>query len=121
MPEKQFACNLSDVAQDKPFKAFVNDRDYGIYQIGDEYFALRNKCPHRGGSICEGPTTGTAERVDINKDGPKFNYVKEHELVRCSWHGWEFDIKSGQCLADSRLKARKVETRVENSKIYLML
>ena len=45
MPEKQFACNLSDVAQDKPFKAFVNDRDYGIYQIGDEYFALRNKCP----------------------------------------------------------------------------
>ncbi len=121
MAEKQFACTISDVSQTQPFKAFVNNRDYGIYQIKDEYFALRDKCPHRGGSICSGPVTGTALPVDINVEGPKFVYAHENELIRCSWHGWEFEIRTGQCLADERLKARKVEVTVEDAKIYLLL
>ncbi len=121
MAEKQFACNITDVSPEKPCKVMLNKRDYGIYQIDDAYYALRDKCPHRGGSLCGGPVTGTAIPVDINIDGFRFIYGRDKQLVRCSWHGWEYDIKTGECLADTRLKARKVEVVREDDKIYLML
>ncbi len=121
MSEKQFACNLWDVAPGKPYKASLNNRNYGIYQIDDDYYALNDKCPHRGGSLCSGPVTGTAMPVDIRTDGVLYQYGRVNELLRCSWHGWEFDIKTGACLADKRLKARKIELIREGDKIYLML
>ncbi len=121
MAEKHFACETSDVSPEKPYKVSLNNRNYGIYQVDDEYYALSDKCPHRGGSLCGGPVTGTAMPVDIQKQGMYFEYGRDKELIRCSWHGWEFDIKTGACLADNRLKARKIELQRDNNKIYLML
>ena len=118
---KHFACKTDEVAIGNPRKVSINGRDYGIYQLEDGYYGLFDRCPHRGGSICGGPVTGTAMFVDIKKDGPSYVYGKENQLVRCSWHGWEFDIKTGQCLADERLKARHVPISCEDDSIYLML
>ncbi len=46
---------------------------------------------------------------------------KDDALVRCAWHGWEFDIKSGESLFDPSIKAKTYPVSVEGEDIYVHL
>ncbi|WP_320669526.1 Rieske (2Fe-2S) protein [Patulibacter defluvii] len=86
----------------------VAGRSIGIYRIGDEFFGLRNRCPHQGGPLCAGKRFG-ALRASQPGD---YEYTREGEFARCPWHGWEFDIRTGQSWFDpqrTRVKAYAVE------------
>lgn len=93
----------------------VAGRSIGIFNVKGEFFALRNTCPHQGGPLCEGLLTGFLKaRVP-----GEYEYVRRGEIVRCAWHGWEFEIASGRCLVDERLQARRYEVRVEAGEIVV--
>ncbi|TIM32873.1 MAG: hypothetical protein E5Y69_23680 [Mesorhizobium sp.] len=72
-------------------------------------------CPHRGAPLCEGPQCGTTAPVDQ----AQFIYHRENEIVRCAWHGWEFDIKTGAALVDPGVRARTFPVTVEAGEIYV--
>ena len=93
----------------------VEGKQIGLFNVAGTYHALHNHCPHMGGNLCQGPVTGTT----IMSDPEKFVYGREGELVRCSWHGWEFEIKTGRCLVDDRLRVRSYEITVENEELIL--
>ena len=80
----------------------VAGRSIGVYNINGDYFALRNTCPHQGGPLCEGRVTGFI----MARVPGEYSYTRRGEIVRCPWHGWEFDIKTGQSWFDP------VQTRV---------
>ena len=88
----------------------VAGRSIGIFNLGGEFFALRNRCPHQGGPLCEGKTWGLAQaRVP-----GEIEYVRPGEILTCAWHGWEFDIRTGQSwCAPERLRVRRYEVSVE--------
>jgi 3-phenylpropionate/trans-cinnamate dioxygenase ferredoxin subunit len=88
----------------------VNGRAIVVFNIGGEFFALNDRCPHRGGSLSRGWQTGLVEA-----DGPgRYRYSRKGEIIRCPWHGWEFDIRTGQSWCDpARLRARHYEVSVE--------
>jgi nitrite reductase/ring-hydroxylating ferredoxin subunit len=87
----------------------VGRRSVGIFNVGDALYALLNVCPHRGGPLCEGPQCGTT----LPTDRYEFVYGREDGLVRCAWHGWEFDIRTGACLGAPNVKARTVPVSVK--------
>ena len=39
----------------------VNGRAVVVFNLGGEFFALNNRCPHRGGSLCDGKQTGLVQ------------------------------------------------------------
>ena len=80
----------------------VDGKSIGIFNVDGNYYALHNRCPHMGGNLCEGPVTGTT----LETDKVEFIYGRENELVRCGWHGWEFEIKTGICTVDAKTRAR---------------
>ena len=87
----------------------VDGRSIGIFNLGGEYFAVRNACPHAGGSLCEGVRSGF---VRSSRPG-QYDYVRRGEILRCPWHQWEFDIRTGRSWIDpSRVRVRSYETRV---------
>jgi len=88
----------------------VAGRSIGIFNLGGEYFALRNRCPHQGGELCRGPVSGL-----VDSSGPgDYRLDRPGEIIRCPWHGWEFDIRSGQSWVDpQRLRVRRYEVSVE--------
>ena len=90
--------------------AQVNGRAIVVFNLGGEFFALNNRCPHRGGSLCHGRQTGLVE-----SDGPgDYRYSRPGEIIRCPWHGWEFDIRTGQSWCDpTRVRARRYAVSVE--------
>jgi nitrite reductase/ring-hydroxylating ferredoxin subunit len=74
----------------------VKGREIGVFNIKGEYFALANKCPHEGASLCKGKLVGLAE-----SDEPgKYRLTRQGELLKCPWHGWEFDVRTGQSWCD---------------------
>lgn len=90
---------------------------FGVFAVEDGFTALLNRCPHRGGPLCEGPVTGTTEHVTDRS----YVYGKVGKIVRCAWHGWEFDIQTGVCLADPKYRARSLEVVCEGGELFILL
>jgi nitrite reductase/ring-hydroxylating ferredoxin subunit len=87
----------------------VNGRAIVIYNLGGEFFALNNRCPHRGGSLCDGIQTGLVQ----SSEPGRYSYSRPGEMVRCPWHGWEFDIRTGRSWCDpTRLGVRQYPVSV---------
>ena len=80
----------------------VDGRSIGVFNVAGRFYALHNGCPHRGGALCEGPICGT---VLPTKDR-SYAYGRDGEILRCAWHGWEFDIRTGRALVDPTVRAR---------------
>ncbi len=55
---------------------------------------IRNRCPHQAAPICGGMLTGTY----LPSDPGVLRYGMENEIIRCPWHGWEFDVRTGDAL-----------------------
>jgi nitrite reductase/ring-hydroxylating ferredoxin subunit len=74
----------------------VRGREIGIFNVGQEFFALINRCPHEGAALCLGRIVG---RMESDSPG-KYRLTHVGEMLRCPWHGWEFDIRTGQSWCD---------------------
>lgn len=70
----------------------VNGKSVGVFRIDDQFYAIRNRCPHQWGPLCLGdfaPRAVSSGPGDVHMDdGPP--------LLACPWHGWEYDIATGQ-------------------------
>jgi nitrite reductase/ring-hydroxylating ferredoxin subunit len=74
----------------------AGQREIVIFNVAGELFALSDKCPHRGGSLSLGKMTGA-----VTSSGPgSYEYNRPGEIVRCPWHGWEFDVRTGRSWCD---------------------
>ena len=76
----------------------IDGRPIAVFNIKGEFFGLMNRCPHQGASLCEGPLIGLAR----SQNPGEIEYTKQGEIIRCPWHGWEFDVRTGQSYCDPR-------------------
>ena len=64
--------------------------ELAVYNVGGEFYATENFCPHRGAPLTEGMLCG--------------------HIIECGWHGWQFDVRSGECLTvRERIKTYQVK------------
>jgi 3-phenylpropionate/trans-cinnamate dioxygenase ferredoxin subunit len=88
----------------------VAGRPVGIFNVKGEFFALRNRCPHQGGPVCTGRLAGFV----VGSVPGEYHYSRAGEVLRCPWHGWEFDIRNGQSWYDPvRPRVRPYPVSVE--------
>ena len=88
----------------------VEGRAIAIFNVAGELFGLLNRCPHQGGSLCEGKLIGLLEASEPGK----YRYTRRGEIVRCPWHGWEFDLRTGKSYCEpDRIKARRFSIDVK--------
>jgi nitrite reductase/ring-hydroxylating ferredoxin subunit len=76
----------------------IDGRPIAVFNINGAYFGLLNRCPHQGAALCEGPLIGLAQ----SKNPGEVEYTRLGEIIRCPWHGWEFDVRTGQSYCDRR-------------------
>lgn len=88
----------------------VNGREVGVFNVGGEFFAFSNRCPHAGAELCKGMIVGL-----VRSDGPgNYRIDRPGEFLRCPWHGWEFDLRTGQSWCDPKsTKVRQFQVKVE--------
>jgi nitrite reductase/ring-hydroxylating ferredoxin subunit len=97
----------------------VEGREIGIFNLDGVYHALPNLCPHQLGPVCTGRLSGTlaARRAT----GWRIEWVQEGEILTCPWHGLEFHVPTGQCLAFQAIRLRRYEVWAEDGVVKLRL
>jgi nitrite reductase/ring-hydroxylating ferredoxin subunit len=88
----------------------VSGRSVGVFNVNGRFYALLNRCPHRGGQLCKGDVIGLVE-----SDGPGDIRVDTDRLfIACPWHGWEYDLETGESWWNpTRTRARPLALTVD--------
>lgn len=74
----------------------IAGRSIGVFNVNGEFFAILNRCPHQAGPLCKGNAYGFLKSGGVGE----YEYSRPGEIVRCPWHGWEFDVRTGQSWFD---------------------
>ena len=76
--------------------------DVAVFRTaGDQVFALRDACPHKGGPLSQGIVQGNS--------------------VTCPLHNWKIDLASGEALGPDEGCTNVFSTKVENGMVFLAL
>ncbi len=52
----------------------------------------------------------------------EYRYGLDDSVLRCPWHGWEFDIRTGRSLFDpERMRVTTYPTLVEDGQLFIAL
>ena len=108
--KRQVVARAIDVAPGECKLVTVNGREIGVFNLNGEYFALANRCPHEGGPLCQGHIIPL-----IQSDRPgHYKLARHQEFLRCPWHGWEFDVRTGRSWCDpQRMRLMNYAVTVE--------
>ncbi len=111
---KHVIAPATDLPPGERLVAEVAGRKVVIFNLDGEYFGLFNRCPHQGGDLCMGRTTGL---VEAGAEPGQYSYSRRGEILRCPWHGWEFDIRTGKSRAEpDRVRAKRYGVEVVRGK-----
>ena len=77
-----------------------NEREIALYNIDGEFYAIENWCPHKGAPLSEG--------------------IICDRVIECDWHGWQFDLRSGECLT-VREKIETYDVIVEDGLVKIVI
>lgn len=87
----------------------IDGRSIGVFNVGGEFLALRNACPHQGGPLC----LGLVGSLIVAARPGEYALSRPGEMLRCPWHGWEFDMRTGQSWFDpTRTRVRSYPAAV---------
>lgn len=97
-----------------PSEVFVFERD-------GRFFAFENVCRHMGGPVGEGLLIGKVEAVlGPNQELIRERFSTDEIHIVCPWHGWEYDIATGECAANRRIKLRRFEAVQRGEDVYVV-
>ncbi|MDQ3816008.1 MAG: Rieske (2Fe-2S) protein [Armatimonadota bacterium] len=90
----------------------INGISIGVFNVKGTYYALRNRCPHQGAPLCLGSLKGTT----LPSAPGEYILAREGEILRCPWHGWEFDVTTGRSIFNPhKVRVKSYEVSVEPS------
>lgn len=67
----------------------------------DEVFALRDKCPHKGGALSQGLVAG--------------------KVVTCPMHSWKIQFENGEAVAPDKGCAKTYPAKVEGGLVWIAI
>ncbi len=77
----------------------VDGRDIALFNVNGTYYAVDAICPHEEGPLHEGEVDG--------------------ETIVCPWHGYDFNVKTGECSVDSELRVTTFVVKTEGNDVFI--
>jgi len=91
----------SEVPPGGSCEVVAGERVVALFHTAEGWYALDGICPHQGGPLGKGRLTDC--------------------LVTCPWHGWQFDVRSGQSQLSSGLRQPTLAVKIEGDGVYVDL
>lgn len=98
---ERIVCGLAELEEAGALAADLGDTRVAVFHHGGRVFALNETCPHRGGPLHQGEI----------EDG----------VVRCPWHGWQFDLATGVSPLNPRSRVAAYPARIADGKVRVTL
>jgi nitrite reductase (NADH) small subunit len=102
MPDFIRICSQSELPASGSVAEFTaNGRAFCVANLDGAISVLNGTCPHEEGPLGEGTI--------------------ENGCVVCPWHGYAFDLRTGEATDDPALKAEVYESKVEDGELRAKL
>jgi len=96
------AASLAAVPTGRPTLVEIPGARVVLARVGDDVYACGDTCAHQGGPLGEGRLTGTR--------------------LACPWHGWLYDVRTGQCVFPGRgASVASYPTRIDGDAVWVDL
>ncbi|MBB76947.1 MAG: ferredoxin [Planctomycetaceae bacterium] len=93
--------HVADCPPGQSIECVAGDRIIALFNLDGTFHALDGICPHQGGPLAKGTLTNC--------------------IVTCPWHGWQFDVTTGQHQINTALKHDSLAVKVEGDEIFVAL
>ena len=93
---------VAKVSEVKPGEGKVvvaGGKEIALFNVGGQFCAMDNVCPHQGGPLGEGMLDG--------------------EEITCPWHGWTFNVKDGSCTFNPNVSIPVFQVNVEGEDVLI--
>jgi nitrite reductase (NADH) small subunit len=74
-------------------------KQIAVFNCEGRFYGTQNACPHRGGPLADGLLEGT--------------------VLSCPWHGYEFDVTSGECHTNPKTPIKTFAVKVEGNAVLV--
>ncbi len=101
MPNFVKVASKSDLSPGENKVVNVNGTDVALFNVDGEFFAISNTCLHRGGPLGEG--------------------FLEGDVVACPWHGWRYNVKTGQNVVMPNAHVEKYQVKIEGNDVLVAI
>ena len=101
MTHRLRVASVADVPVGEGREFVIGGRIVALCHVEDRFLALDGICPHAGGPLAQGKLTGC--------------------IVTCPWHGWQFDVATGQHCINPRLHHSSFPVTVEGGEVFVEL
>ena len=101
MPNWIRVASLDECPPGRARELVAADRIVALFNVDGEFYALDEVCPHQGGPLGKGTLSGC--------------------VVTCPWHGWQFDVRSGQHQTAASIQHTAFPVKVEGDEIFVDL
>jgi nitrite reductase (NADH) small subunit len=122
MPNIRSVARASSITEDnKALIVEVGSESIALIRHKGEYYAYRNRCPHQGGASGEGVIIGNVEcSVNGNRRGELYASEENFNLA-CPWHGLQYDLETGMCRGNPKLRLKQYEVVKEGDDLKLVM
>jgi nitrite reductase (NADH) small subunit len=101
MANWQKIASTSDCPPGAALELVAGERIIALFNVEGTYYALDGVCPHQGGPLGQGELSGC--------------------IVTCPWHGWQFDVRTGQNQLSAAIRQPSIPVRVEGNDVLVEL
>ncbi len=119
MSERVYVADADELSSGDRKIVEVGGTQVGVLNYEGELYAIQNRCAHDGGPVCKGLVQG---RLDGDWPGPGERVEEDftdEPVIACPWHGWEYELETGDHVGDPRISLRTYEVTEEDGAIYL--
>lgn len=115
MPNRHVVASVAELPPGSRKIVQIGSREIGVFNVQGIFYALRNLCPHRSGPLC----LGRVRPLVVSPGVYAVEHDRDGEILKCPWHQWEFDIKTGQALYDPHLRVKTYRAVQEGDEVVV--
>ena len=121
MSERVEVCTAEELPEGERTVVEAAGREIAVIHKGGDLYGILNTCAHMGGPLCDGHVHGA---LVGEYTGPGERVVESYSddlAIACPWHGWEYDLASGEHLGDDDIVLPTYDVVEDGGTIYVEL
>jgi len=116
---RERVASAEDISPGERQLVVVDGTSIGVFNVDGEYYALKNECKHQGGPACTGRFGGKIVAEESPPGDRTTKRITDEMTVTCPWHGWEYEVATGQHIGRESIQLEQYEVDVEDGAIYV--
>ncbi len=94
-------CNISELEPGTSVEKRIFARRVAVFNDEGKLYGIESDCKHMKASLV--------------------NSEVQDSVVKCRWHGWKYDLRTGKCLTVDGVKLRRYEVEVVDGDVVLLM